>query len=1118
MRKIAITLTGSKFILFLFLCVGFLSMSVTLNAQVTTSSIVGLVVDENNEPLIGATVLAIHTPSGSTYGTVTNTDGRFIIPNMRIGGPYQVTTSYVGYNENITGNIFLNLGVAGNVNVKLQSGSVDLAGIEVTATRNDVFSSDRTGAATNVTSQQLSSFPTLSRRLSDFTRLTPQAGGGNSFAGQDNRLNNITIDGSLFNNSFGLAGEPGGRTGTAPISLDAIEEVQVNIAPYDVRQSGFVGAGINAVTRSGTNEFSGSVFYNLRNENLTGNKAAGATYDRALSPFDNTQLGFRLGGPIIKNKVFFFVNAELENNERPYLERSNSGNDPVEGQVTRVLRSDLERVSALLNDFGYQTGPFEGYNLNLKGNKFLAKLDFNINNNNKVSLRYNLLDSENDILVSNSSSLGFGARRQNGRAMSYQNSNYIQFEKINSVIGEWNSIIGTKMSNNLILGFTNQNENRGSRGSFFPLVEIQQGGQTYISAGFEPFTPANQLEYKTYQLINNLSIYLNKHTVTAGISAERLEFKNVFFPGSQGVFVYNSTDDFFTDLNDAKSNPNRTTSPVSLRRFQYRYANGSLDLPVNEDIGVKEPVQPTKVWYTGIYVQDEWAASSKFNLTAGLRVDVPIFDETGFENPTVAQQTYLDGLRVSTAKLPNPSPLFSPRLGFNFDPFDDKSLQIRGGTGIFTGRPAFVWISNQIGNNGVLTGFEQIDNTNTRPFTTNPAQFIADPNRLPTSFELALTDENFKFPQVWRSNLAIDKKLPGNLVATLEFIYNQDVNGISYLNINEEPATRTFTGVDNRPRYAASGLSGTAANNAIRINDNVVNAIYLTNQNQGRSYNIAVSLDKQFGKGLFMRTAYAFGEAKNLVDPGSIAAGSWNGIASVNGNNRPDLAFSNNDLRHRVLGAVSYRIEYFNFGATSISIYANGSPQGRFTYVYNQDMNGDVVNGNDLMFVPNNANQIRFLPITTGTGTNLVTVFTPEQQQAAYEAYINQDSYLSSRRGQYTERNGAILPWLWNVDLSIAQDLFTNIGGKRNTLQARFDILNFTNMLNEDWGVGNRVINTRPLTFAGVTAEGEPQFRMVTTGSGTSQQLLSQTLQKSFDTTNFTTFWRAQFGVRYIFN
>ncbi|HMO40195.1 MAG TPA: carboxypeptidase regulatory-like domain-containing protein [Saprospiraceae bacterium] len=1115
MKNFAANLLQGKLATALLLCAGMFLASGTLYAQVTTSSMAGIIVDENKEPLIGATIIAVHTPSGTRYGTVTNEVGRYIIPAMRIGGPYTVTVSYVGYDEKTRDNVFLSLGVTANVDVALQSTSFELAGVEVIANRNDVFSSDRTGAATSITSQQLNSFPTLNRRLSDFTRLTPQAGGGNSFAGQDSRLNNITIDGSLFNNSFGLGNEPGARAGTAPISLDAIEEVQVNIAPFDVRQAGFVGAGINAVTRSGTNELTGSAFYNVRNENLTGNKAGEGTYDRALTPFTNSQFGFRLGGPIVKNKLFFFVNAELERNERPYLERANTGNEQVGGGVSRVLASDLDRVSAFLRDnFGYETGPYQGYNLNLKGDKILAKLDWNINNNHKASIRYNRLDAENDILISNSGSLGFGSRQGNGLGMSYQNSNYIQLEKINSVIGELNSIFNNKISNNLIIGFTSQNENRGTRGSFFPLIEIQQGGQNYISTGFEPFTPANQLEYNTYQFINNTSIYLNKHTITAGLSVERLTFKNVFFPGSQGVFVYNNIDDFFTDLNGFKDNPNRTVSPVELRRFQYRYANGSLDLPVNPTLGVREPEQPTKVWYAGIYLQDEWTASDKFKLTAGLRMDIPIFDDTGFENPTVAGQTFLDGRRVSTSKLPDPRPLWSPRLGFNYDAMGDKSLQIRGGTGIFTGRPAFVWISNQIGNNGILTGFEQIDNTNTRPFTPTPIQFIENPNATPSSYELALTDENFKFPQVWRSNIAVDKKLPWNMVATVEFIYNQDVNGISYLNINQEEPTATFAGPDNRPRYAASGLSGAAANNAIRINDNVVNAIFLTNQNEGRSYNIAVTLEKQFTQGLFARFAYAFGEARNLVDPGSIAAGSWNSIASVNGNNRPDLAFSNNDLRHRVLGAISYRAEYFNFGATGISLFVNGAPQGRFSYVYNQDMNGDIVNGNDLMYVPNNASEIRFLDIVSGGNV----LFTADQQRAAYEAYINQDAYLSTRRGQYAERNGAIFPWLWNVDLGITQDFFINVGGKRNAFQFRADILNFTNMLNKDWGVGNQVINTRPLTFAGVTPDGEPQFRMVTTGSGANTRLLDSTFQPRFDTQNFTTFWRAQLGIRYIFN
>lgn len=646
------------------------------------------------------------------------------------------------------------------------------------------------------------------------------------------------------------------------------------------------------------------------------------------------------------------------------------------------------------------------------------------------------------------------------------------------------------------------------------MIEIQNGGQTYISTGFEPFTPNNRLKYTTLQLQDNVSIYLNKHTVTAGLSVERLEFENVFFPGSQGVFVYSNLNKFYADLTAFKDNPNRTTFSDTLRRFQYRYSA----LP-----GGAEPVQPTKVTYAGVYLQDEWAVSSKFNLTAGVRVDIPFFDETGFENPQVAAQTYRDGdnnpLKVSTSKLPDAKPLFSPRIGFNLDVLGNKTLQLRGGTGIFTGRPAFVWISNQIGNNGVLTGFEDIQNTTARPFTTNPGRFITNA-AAPSSYELALTDKDFKFPQVWRNNIAIDKRLPWNIVGTLEFIYSQDVNGINYLNINQETPTATFAGPDNRPRFPGVGSTGTRLNDTIRINNNVVNAIYLTNQNEGSAYTLTASLEKKFSNGLFTRFAYNFGEAKNLVDPGSIASGSWNGIQSTRGNNDPDLAFTSNDQRHRVLGAVSYRIEYLKFGATQIGLFVNGATQSRFSYTYNLDMNGDGVNGNDLIYVPNNASEILFLPITTGTGASQTTLFTAAQQQAAFEAYINQDEYLSERRGQYAERNGVVRPWLWNADLSIAQEFFINAGGKRNTLQFRADIVNFTNLINKDWGVADNFINRSILTAAGVSTAaataGQPQYRFVTTGSGTSTKLLDQTYQKSADI-RFDVY-RIQLGVRYTFN
>ena len=1084
-----------------------LGLSTQAYAQVTTSAMGGRITDQDGQALIGATVIAVHVPSGTRYGTTTNEDGRYILPAIRVGGPYAVTVSYTGYREQIREGVFASLGARATVDVALSEDVIELGVVSVTSQRNDIFSSNRTGAGVNVTADAFNAAPTLSRNFQDFARLVPQAR-GNSFAGQDNRLNNITIDGSIFNNSFGLAGQPGGRTNAAPISLDAIEEIQFSLAPYDVRQAGFVGAGINAVTRSGTNEFSGSVFGNLQNEGFVGKTARDR--DVNVAEFQNVQAGFRLGGPIIKNKLFFFVNGEIERRNEPFQRRALLPGETAGGNVSNVDAADLVRVSNFLsNSFGYETGPFEGYDFETSSDKFLVKLDYNLSDNHKVAVRYSHLNSFRDVPVSGSSSLGFGNRVGNN-SLSFQNSNYIQNENIRSIIAEVNSVFGGKFANKFSAGYTYQNEDRGSRGDFFPLVEIQRNGQTYISTGFEPFTPANQLSYKTYQLQNNFSIYLNKHTITTGLNAERLEYRNVFFPGSQGVFVYNSIDDFFTDLNGYLDNPNRTSGTVNLRRFQYRYANGSLDLPINPTLGVREPVQPTKVWYAGLYLQDEWEATQNLNLTVGLRADIPIFDNTGFENDAVANMTFLDGRRVSTAKLPDAKVLWSPRLGFNWDVLSNKSLQVRGGTGIFTGRPAFVWISNQIGNNGVLSGFEQIDNTSTRFFTPTPIQFIADPNALPASYELALTDNNFRFPQVLRSNIAVDAKLPWDMVGTIEFIHSKNVNAINYLNINQREADRTFAGPDNRPRYPGSGLSGAAFNNAARLNPAVVNAIYMVNTNEGFAYTTTFQLEKRFQQGLFARVAYNFGVAQDLIGPGSIAAGSWNNNPTVLGNNDPDLAFSNNDQRHRILGALTYRKEFGGFTASQIGIIFESRNLGRFTYVYNQDMNGDGVNGNDLMFVPNNANEIRFRPVTTGGVT-----FSPEQQAAAYEAYINQDEYLSSRRGQYAERNGGLLPWITTLDLSFAQDFFINAGGKRNTLQFRIDCFNFTNLISKNWGVAQSVIQTRPLAFAGTAADGTPEFRMQTRTVDGQPRLLDQTFQYN---ANIFDVYRFQLGLRYTFN
>lgn len=1059
---------------------------------VTNASISGKITDGKGEGLPGANVVATHTPSGTTYGTITLNDGRYTIPGMRIGGPYTVKISFVGYQEKAFTEVFLSLGTATNLSAQLSEQSTELETVVVTGSKNDVFSSDRTGAATNITKQTISTLPTISRSINDFTRLTPQAN-GQSFVGADARFNNITIDGSSFNNSFGLAAQPGGRTGSAPISLDAIDEIQVSIAPFDVRQAGFVGAGVNAVTRSGTNEFSGSVFYNTRNESFVGDKAKGR--DVITNNFTVNQYGFRLGGPIIKDKLFFFVNAESERRSDPATDfRSNLGGETVTGNVTRVLKTDLDQLSDYLRtNYGYETGPYEGYNNETTSDKFLVKFDYNVSQKHKLSVRYNALISETDVLASNSNSLGFGNRRSNNNALNYQNTNYIQKESIHSVIAELNSRLNSKMTNQFMIGYTAQNEDRGSRGSFFPLVEIQNAGTTYISFGFEPFTPNNKLNYSTFQLQNNFTYYAGKHTITAGLNLERLSFENVFFPGSQSVYVYRSLADFYaaTDANPAND--------PSLALFQLRYSA----LP-----GGAEPVQPSRVTYAGLYVQDEFAPIDNLKITAGIRVDRPQFDETGFFNGTVESLQFRDQqgnpLQVNTAQLPKASTLISPRLGFNWDVFNNRTTQVRGGTGLFTGRPPFVWISNQIGNNGVLTGFEQLTNTTARPFSPDPARYIPATPTLPSSVELAVTDTNFKFPQTWRTNIAVDQKLPLGLIGTVEFIYSQEVNGINYYNANLPGAQTTFALPDGRPRWTANRLITGAYT--------VTSAEVLTNTNQGYSQSLAFKIEKPLTKGFFGMAAYNFGRAKNLIDAGSIARGSWTNNPTAFDPNNPSLEYNGQDQRHRIIASLGYRKEYGKHFATQVSLFWEGRTSGRFSYRYSNDMNGDAAN-NDLIYIPRAISEMFF---ETYTPAGATAPYTAAQQALDWDAFIRQDEYLNSRRGGFAERNGVLRPWVYTADLSIAQDFYLNINGKRNTLQVRADIINVGNLINDKWGVGWRNVAATPLNFRSVNADGQPVYRLtpLTVTNG-----VVVPIRNTFDTsTTIGDVWQMQLGVRYIFN
>ena len=1059
---------------------------------VTTGSLTGTVTDERQQPIAGASVIAIHQPSGTTYETTTRADGRFSIISMRVGGPYAVTVSYSG-----TGTAFepatqdaveINLGVATDLNLQVTAIAVQES-VTVVGTSDTVFSSNRTGAATTVSRDEIAKLPNLSNRLENFTRMTPQAS-GLSIAGQDSRMNNITVDGSYFNNSFGLGNTPGDRTGVAPISPQAIEQIQVNVAPYDVRQGNFVGAGINTITRSGTNQFRGSVYRQFRNEDQVGTSAKDLTVNPGTFSFANT--GGWASGPIVKNKLFLFGNIEDEDLTQPGTTfRANSGSEPVGGSITRVLASDLDRLSATLSSrFGYDTGGYQDYDFATPARRYLIKGDYNLSQNHKVNFRYTQLDSDTDVLMSNSSSLGFGSRRTSTQALNFASSNYKIVEDIKSGIGEWNGVFGTSMANSLIVGFTYQDESRESAGDLFPMVDILDGNNTtYTSFGSEPFTPNNELRYKTFQLQNNFTKFSSKHTWTFGGSVERYESENVFFPGSQSVYVYNSLQDFYNDIDGI---------PTTLRRFQVRWSN----IP-----GQEKPVQPLEVLYTGAYAQDKWAVNDDLKVAYGLRLDVPIFGETGFRNPQADALTFRDesgqAVQYDTAKLPDPNILWSPRVGFNWNADENRATQLRGGSGIFTGRPAYVWISNQIGNTGVLTGFQQLDNTTARPFNPSPNAYKpASVDGSPaSSYELALTDPDFKFPQVWRSNLAVDRRLPWGVTGTAEYIYNRDVNGIYYINANLATPNSAFAGPDGRPRWVGGN----------RIHSFVQNAVVLKNQDVGRSWNLAFSGSKNF-RGGFVRSAYSYGEAKNTVDPGSIAFGSWNNNQHPGNPNDPGLGYAAGSPGHRFFIAGSYTKEYFGFGGTTLSVFWEARTIGNASYVFSGDLNGDGGTFNDLIYVARDQSEMNFQAFTQGSRT-----FTAAEQAAAWDAYIEQDDYLRERRGEYAQRGAVFLPFVKRLDFSIAQDLFTSLKGRRHEFQFRVDMLNFGNLLNENWGVSQRLINNAPLivpsTAQGgpVDAQGRAQYRLRVVNN----ELLTRSYEQTADLNDV---WRIQFSLRYLFN
>ncbi|WP_044205923.1 TonB-dependent receptor domain-containing protein [Flammeovirga sp. OC4] len=1068
---------------FLNLLFAVLFSSTTLLAQTTTSSIGGLISDDNGETLIGATIQALHTPSGTNYGVTTRADGRYFIPDMRVGGPYKVTVSYVGYAPTVYNDVQLSLGKTFRLDVVLKPEAETLEEIEITATQG-LANSEATGAMTNINETTLRVMPTISRSAQDFTRLTPQSD-GNSFGGRNNLYNNFSLDGSIFNNSFGLdAATPGGQTNSQPVSLDAIEQVQVSLAPYDVRQSGFTGAGVNAVTKSGTNEFKGTAYTYFRNNSMIGDKVDG---NEITNPdLSYNQSGFSIGGPILKNKLFFFANAEFTRRSDPATtyraaKSEQEAQDALDGKisgVSRVLEQDLVDVSNMLRDqYGYETGPFQDYNLDTYNDKFLAKIDWNINESHTFSFRYNHMTSWRDNLP-HPIAIAPSSRVPSVNTMQYQNAGYRIHNNFDSFMAELNSRFGNQYSNKVQIGFTAFKDERTLPNAMpFPMVDLTKGGTTYASFGSEQFSVENKLDQNVFQFTDNFTIYKNNHTITLGTNFEYFGFKNAFNLQRYGYPFFGGYE---------------YTNATALQGDLDTYFGGFGGYDGYRDAVTSAPVKSVDVNVAqfSLYAQDEWNVNDNFTLTYGLRMDMPIYLTDVQPNQQIADfEGWRDqddqAARVDVTQLPSNKPMWSPRVGFNYNVNGENTTQLRGGTGLFTGRIPFVWISNQAANS-------QFD-----PFYT---------------FQINGTTEDFRFPQVWRTNFAIDHELPGGIIGTFEAIYTKDMHAVQHVNYNMVTNRERATGADNREIYPTSGprIKPLWDNEVSGPESSFLDAgmIMLDNTDQGYQYSLTAQLKKQFKSGLSLMAAYTFSEAKDVTsNPGEIAADAYQRNAVVGNPNTPGLAFSQFGLKHRIIGSLAYAINYGrkkNFG-TSIAFFMEAAQGNRFSYTYAGDMNRDGIVGNDLIYIPADASEIKLVNIVDGNGN---VVKSAEQQWTELEAYINQDDYLSSRKGQYAERNGGISPWYTQIDMKILQDFNIMAGGKKNTLQVSFDIQNLGNLISSSWGVRQNVANDRFIDFIGYDSGDANLPTYQFSGGNTS----------FVNNTSLDSRWRMQIGLRYIFN
>ena len=1082
-------------------------MSVAAFAQVTTSALGGRVVDANGQPVIGVAVIATHTPSGTVYGVTTNEAGRYTINGMRSGGPYSVEFTCLGYQTVTYTDLTLQLAETSSLNATLNEDSEMLSEAKVIGAAASKFSAEKTGAATNISSSQITSLPTVNRSINDVTRLSPYGGNGMSFAGSDGRTANFTVDGANFNNNFGLNdGLPGGGN---PISIDAIEELQVVISPYDVRQTNFIGGGVNAITKSGTNTFKGSAYIYHRNENMRGNTVAGTEISGARDRDRNTTYGFTLGGPIIKNKLFFFVNAEYSQTPSVAVRwrASENGVGNSDKYLAYTSVEDMERVKDhVMTKYGYDTGSYTDFPADESNVKLLARLDWNINDAHKLALRYNYTNNTG-WNGPNASSMDGGTRSAYARtslySMAFANSMYSMNNLVHSVSLDLNSRLGDNLSNQFLATFSKLDDVRGTNSSEFPFIDIQDGTNTntqYMALGYELFTWNNAVHNTHISIKDDLVYYAGNHKVTMGVNYEYQMADNAYMRNGTGYYRYASVDDFI----------NGAAPEVVCLTYGYD--------------GEKNPAARVQFHKAGLYAQDEWNATDAFKLTYGLRLDGLFFDNSDLmTNNKILALEYLDEngkvRNIDTGKWPTANVTVSPRVGFNWDLTEDKSLTLRGGTGFFSGRLPLVFFTNMPTNSGIVQYQAQINAKNAQKMGFTMDEFkgglVTDANGKATTQALldklhalgypqtispeegavpssiSAVDPKFKMPQVWKTSLALDYQFPTAFPfsITAEGIFNKTINGVTISDWSIMPVNgfTRFNGADARPVYPATFRTGTKA-------------FVLENTNKGYGYSANVTVNMRPVEGLSLMAAYTHTASKELTGmPGSAAESAFTYVPTSEGPNNIKLHNSQYVTPDRVVASATFNDKSNNHFSLIYEAWRGGY---NYSYMTVNDMNGDGYNY-DALYIPTDE-QVK----------NNEFRFASADDRDRFMAYLHNDKYLSQHQGQYAEAYSVYSPWVHRFDFSYKHDFKVKVGNSVNKLQLSLDVKNILNLFNSSWGVSKYMnldlVEGRILKYEGADAEGYPVF--------STPKAVNANTQTFVPNKSIGQCWYASVGIKYMFN